>query len=186
MGCAFRGRPPVRTLARIALWTPARVPIVSPVALDMLNRTIANRIVASLGAASYSIYPIHPYVIGVADKIAGIRANLRTWLGVASACANALLGLYDKRPQRAKHRRRIKHRDGHEAQVGITTVQVGDERLAIARLAGRHHVIKHEHIARRRVELLDKRGRARARPRRSRSSACPSRVTAKAVTGKRM
>ncbi|KVS23198.1 acyltransferase [Burkholderia cepacia] len=74
------------TFTRIALWGgPASVLIVSLVALDMRNRTIGNRIVASLGAASYSIYLIHPYVIGIADKIGGARANLQTWTGVANA-----------------------------------------------------------------------------------------------------
>ncbi|WP_233344554.1 acyltransferase [Burkholderia cepacia] len=77
-----------QAFARIGLWgMPACVLIVSLVALDMLNRTISNRIVASLGAASYSIYLIHPYVIGVAEKIVDVRANLHTWPGVATACA---------------------------------------------------------------------------------------------------
>lgn len=42
---------------------------------------------ASLGAASYSIYLIHPYVIGLADKIGGARANLQTGSGIVNTCA---------------------------------------------------------------------------------------------------
>ncbi|UXU89842.1 acyltransferase family protein [Burkholderia sp. S-53] len=73
---------------RIAIWgMPSRVPIVSLVALDMRNRSLSSRIVASLGGASYSIYLIHPYVIGVAEKITGARANFQTWTGIATACA---------------------------------------------------------------------------------------------------
>ncbi|UXU89846.1 acyltransferase family protein [Burkholderia sp. S-53] len=77
-----------QAFTRIALWgIPACVLIVSLVALDMRNRSLSNRIVASLGGASYSIYLIHPYVIGVADKIVGLRANLQTEAGVANTCA---------------------------------------------------------------------------------------------------
>ncbi|WP_431208297.1 hypothetical protein [Burkholderia cepacia] len=46
---------------------------------------------ASLGAASYSIYLTHPYVIGIADKIVGVRAGLKAETGIASACA--ILGI---------------------------------------------------------------------------------------------
>ncbi|MCA8318824.1 acyltransferase family protein [Burkholderia cepacia] len=77
-----------QAFARIALWgVPACVLIVSLVVLDMRNVTITNRIVTALGAASYSIYLIHPYAIGVAEKIVGVRADLQTWSSAVAACA---------------------------------------------------------------------------------------------------
>ncbi|MEN2469119.1 acyltransferase [Burkholderia sp. GS2Y] len=77
-----------QAFARVAIWgMPACILIVSLVALDRLGWTITNRIVASLGAASYSIYLIHPYVIGVAERIVGMRADLQTSAGLAAACA---------------------------------------------------------------------------------------------------
>ncbi|WP_419689850.1 acyltransferase family protein [Burkholderia theae] len=77
-----------QAFTRVALWgVPACVLIVSLAALDMRNQSLSNRIVASLGAASYSIYLIHPYVIGVTEKIVGAHANLQTWTGIATACA---------------------------------------------------------------------------------------------------
>ncbi|WP_412025445.1 acyltransferase family protein [Burkholderia cepacia] len=77
-----------QAFVRIAIWgMPSCVLIFSLVALDMRNRSLSNRIVASLGVASYSIYLIHPYVIGVAEKIIGARANFQTWTGIATACA---------------------------------------------------------------------------------------------------
>ncbi|WP_052007145.1 acyltransferase family protein [Burkholderia paludis] len=77
-----------QAFTRIALWgVPSCVLIVALVALDMRNRTITNRMVAALGSASYSIYLIHPYVIGIADKILGMRAGLQTGAGIVGACA---------------------------------------------------------------------------------------------------
>ncbi|KVA59013.1 acyltransferase [Burkholderia cepacia] len=77
-----------QAFARIALWgIPSCVLIVALIALDIRNWSITNRIMAALGAASYSIYLIHPYVIGIAKKIVGVRADLHTWAGIAAACA---------------------------------------------------------------------------------------------------
>ncbi|WP_260435703.1 acyltransferase family protein [Burkholderia cepacia] len=77
-----------QAFARIALWgVPACVLIVSLVALDMRNVSSGNRLVISLGAASYSIYLLHPYVIGAADKIAGLHPDFLTWTGFVAACA---------------------------------------------------------------------------------------------------
>lgn len=74
--------------ARVMLWGgPAFVLIVALVALDKWGWTIANRTVVALGAASYSIYLIHPYVIGTAGKLIGLRADLHTWAGFAATCA---------------------------------------------------------------------------------------------------
>ncbi|KAB1592078.1 acyltransferase [Burkholderia cepacia] len=76
-----------QAFARIALWgVPACVLIVSLVALDMRNVSIGNRVADSLGAASYSIYLLHPYVIGATEKIAGLHSNLRTWPGFVATC----------------------------------------------------------------------------------------------------
>ncbi|AXF24653.1 acyltransferase [Burkholderia pyrrocinia] len=70
--------------ARVAGWGgPACVLIVSLVALELHGRKIANRLAMALGAASYSIYLIHPFVIGIAGKIIGARADLGTSSGIA-------------------------------------------------------------------------------------------------------
>ncbi|MDN7632394.1 acyltransferase family protein [Burkholderia cepacia] len=74
--------------ARVVLWGgPAFVLIVALVALDRRGWSNRNRIMAALGAASYSIYLIHPYVIGMAVKLAGLRADPRTGAGLGAACA---------------------------------------------------------------------------------------------------
>ncbi|WP_338640814.1 acyltransferase [Burkholderia pyrrocinia] len=74
--------------ARVELWGgPAFVLIVALVELDSRGWTIASRTAAALGAASYSIYLIHPYVIGMAGKLIGLRADLHTWAGFAATCA---------------------------------------------------------------------------------------------------
>nr|WP_082146268.1 acyltransferase [Burkholderia pyrrocinia] len=74
--------------ARVVLWGgPAFVLIVALVKLDSRGWTIASRTAAALGAASYSIYLIHPYVIGVAGKLAGLRGDPRTGAGLGAACA---------------------------------------------------------------------------------------------------
>lgn len=74
--------------ARVVLWGGAAFAlIVALVALDKWNWTNRSRIMAALGAASYSIYLIHPYVIGMAGKLLGLRADLHTWAGFAATCA---------------------------------------------------------------------------------------------------
>ncbi|NHV26687.1 acyltransferase [Burkholderia sp. D-99] len=74
--------------ARVVLWGgPAFVLIVALVALDQWNWTQRSRIMGALGASSYSIYLIHPYVIGMAGKLAGLRADPRTGAGLGAACA---------------------------------------------------------------------------------------------------
>ncbi|WP_176048591.1 acyltransferase [Burkholderia sp. BCC1644] len=76
-----------QAFARIALWgVPACVLIVSLVALDMRKWSIGNSTVIALGAASYSIYLLHPYVIGAAEKIVGLHSNLQTWSGFMVTC----------------------------------------------------------------------------------------------------
>ncbi|RQR26800.1 acyltransferase [Burkholderia sp. Bp9143] len=74
--------------ARVAGWgVPACVLIVALVALDLNGRSITNTLAAALGAASYSIYLLHPYVIGIATRIAGVRADLGTPLGIVTTSA---------------------------------------------------------------------------------------------------
>ncbi|EDT06414.1 acyltransferase family protein [Burkholderia ambifaria] len=74
--------------ARVVLWGgPAFMLIVALVALDKWNWTSRSRIMAALGASSYSIYLIHPYVIGMAGKLAGLRADPRTGAGLGAAWA---------------------------------------------------------------------------------------------------
>ncbi|MGS0895678.1 acyltransferase family protein [Burkholderia stagnalis] len=78
--------------ARVVLWGgPAFVLIVALVALDRRGWTNRNRIAAALGASSYSIYLIHPYVIGMAGKLTGLCADPRTVAGLGAACA--ILGM---------------------------------------------------------------------------------------------
>ncbi|CAB3750150.1 acyltransferase [Burkholderia puraquae] len=73
---------------RVAGWgVPACVLIVALVALDLNGRSVTNALAAALGAASYSIYLLHPYVIGIATRIAGVRADLGTPLGIVAATA---------------------------------------------------------------------------------------------------
>ena len=75
-------------LARVVLWgSPAFVLIVALVALDEWNWTNRSRIMAALGASSYSIYLIHPYAIGMAGKLAGLRADPHTVSCLGAACA---------------------------------------------------------------------------------------------------
>ncbi|OED13098.1 acyltransferase [Burkholderia sp. A2] len=74
--------------ARVTLWGgPAFVLIVALAALDKWNWTNGSRITAALGASSYSIYLIHPYVIGMAGKLAGLRADSHTLSGLSATCA---------------------------------------------------------------------------------------------------
>lgn len=73
---------------RVAGWgVPACVLIVALVALDLNGRSVTNALGSALGAASYSIYLLHPYVIGIATRIAGGHADLGTPLGVVTATA---------------------------------------------------------------------------------------------------
>ncbi|KAG8150034.1 acyltransferase family protein [Burkholderia catarinensis] len=75
-------------LARAVGWGgSACLFIVALVALDLRGRTIRNATVARLGAASYSIYLLHPYVIGIAGKIVGVRPDFGSWQGIATALA---------------------------------------------------------------------------------------------------
>jgi len=61
------------------LWGgPVFMLIAALVALDMRGWTMTNRIAVPLGAASYSIYLIHPYVTGPAGKVATPHADLHT------------------------------------------------------------------------------------------------------------
>ncbi|KUZ77117.1 acyltransferase [Burkholderia ubonensis] len=72
-------------VARVAMWGgPACLLVVALIALDLHGWTIANRLIAALGSASYAIYLVHPYVIGIATKIVKVRIGLDTPLGVAA------------------------------------------------------------------------------------------------------
>ncbi|MBN3787655.1 acyltransferase [Burkholderia sp. Ac-20353] len=82
----FHGTP--AGVARVAGWgVPACLLVVALIALDLRGWTVTNRIAAALGAASYSIYLIHPYVIGIAGKIVNVHANLVTGRGVMATLA---------------------------------------------------------------------------------------------------
>ncbi|WP_269501786.1 acyltransferase family protein [Burkholderia sp. IMCC1007] len=73
-------------LARVAGYgLPAGVLIVALVALDLNGRSVSNRLIAALGAASYSIYLLHPYVIGIATRIGNLHAGLDTPRDLAAA-----------------------------------------------------------------------------------------------------
>ncbi|HIH2748783.1 acyltransferase [Burkholderia aenigmatica] len=70
---------------RVFWWgVPACMLIVAAVALDLRGWTIGNGMLARLGDASYSIYLLHPYVIGAANKIVGVRLDAGTWSGMAA------------------------------------------------------------------------------------------------------
>ncbi len=73
---------------RVAAWgVPACMLIVALVALDLNGRSVTNAPSAALGAASYSIYLLHPYVIGIGTRIAGAQAGLDTPAGIVTALA---------------------------------------------------------------------------------------------------
>lgn len=74
--------------ARVAGWgAPASMLIIALVALDLNGRSVTSPSAAALGAASYSIYLLHPYVIGLATKVAGVHADLDTPRGVLATIA---------------------------------------------------------------------------------------------------
>ncbi|RQT14385.1 acyltransferase [Burkholderia contaminans] len=73
---------------RVFAWgVPACLLIVAAVALDLRGWSIGNTMLTRLGDASYSIYLLHPYVIGVANKIVGVRLDAGTWPGMAAVVA---------------------------------------------------------------------------------------------------
>ncbi|OXJ10936.1 acyltransferase family protein [Burkholderia sp. HI2500] len=73
---------------RVFWWgVPACVLIVAAVALDRWGWTIRNATLARLGDASYSIYLLHPYVIGATNKIVGVRLDAGTGSGMAAVVA---------------------------------------------------------------------------------------------------
>lgn len=73
---------------RVFWWgVPACVLIVAAVALDLRGWTIGSAMLARLGDASYSIYLLHPYVIGAASKIVGVRLDAGTGAGLAAVLA---------------------------------------------------------------------------------------------------
>lgn len=102
-------------IVRVAGWgAPASVLIIALVALDLNGRSVTSTSVAALGAASYSIYLLHPYVIGVATKVAGVRADLNTPRGIlvtiaimtaACACGYACHAWIERPIVTALHRR---------------------------------------------------------------------------------
>lgn len=102
-------------IVRVAGWgAPASVLIIALVALDLNGRSVTSTSVAALGAASYSIYLLHPYVIGVATKVAGVRADLNTPCGIlvtiaimtaACACGYACHTWIERPIVTALHRR---------------------------------------------------------------------------------
>jgi exopolysaccharide production protein ExoZ len=73
---------------RVVWWgLPACMLIVAAVALDLRGWTIGNTTLARLGDASYSIYLLHPYVIGAANKIVGVHLDAGTGSGMATVLA---------------------------------------------------------------------------------------------------
>lgn len=48
---------------------------------------MVNVALVALGSSSYSIHLIHAYVLGMARKLAGLRADSRTRAGLGAACA---------------------------------------------------------------------------------------------------
>ncbi|AOJ83504.1 hypothetical protein WS86_22835 [Burkholderia savannae] len=70
---------------------PAFVLIASLLGLEKSGVSSRNAILANLGAASYSIYLLHPYVIGVAEKILKIHPGAGTVGGWCAAAAVALV-----------------------------------------------------------------------------------------------
>ncbi|MBN3768763.1 acyltransferase [Burkholderia sp. Se-20378] len=73
---------------RVFWWgMPACMLIVAVIALDLQGWSIRNTMLARLGDASYSIYLLHPYVIGAANKIVGVRLDAGTWSGMAAVLA---------------------------------------------------------------------------------------------------
>ncbi|MFM0110833.1 acyltransferase [Paraburkholderia nemoris] len=73
-------------LTRTAVYgLPAFAFITSVVAMEVAGWTVRSRIVTRLGAASYAIYLLHPYVVGVLKKVLTMQADLSSLEGAATA-----------------------------------------------------------------------------------------------------
>jgi peptidoglycan/LPS O-acetylase OafA/YrhL len=72
--------------ARVAFYgVPSFLLILSLLSLERAGFAVKSTLVASLGAASYSIYLLHPYVIGIVEKGLKIHPNSNTVNGAGSA-----------------------------------------------------------------------------------------------------
>jgi exopolysaccharide production protein ExoZ len=64
---------------------PAFAIILSLLGLERSGVVMRNPVLAQLGAASYSIYLLHPYVIGAMEKILHVHAGISTATGAFAA-----------------------------------------------------------------------------------------------------
>ncbi|WP_244745454.1 acyltransferase family protein [Paraburkholderia terricola] len=63
---------------------PAFAFITSLIAMETGGWSTRSRLVARLGAASYAIYLLHPYVVGFLRKVLTMQTNLNSWNGAAT------------------------------------------------------------------------------------------------------
>ncbi|MBN3854635.1 acyltransferase [Paraburkholderia sp. Ac-20340] len=78
----------VRTLA---YGVPSFLFITSLIAVEQAGWATRGRLVARLGAASYAIYLLHPYVVGVFKKSLSSHADLHSWSGIVGVFAVMIL-----------------------------------------------------------------------------------------------
>jgi peptidoglycan/LPS O-acetylase OafA/YrhL len=71
----------------LAYGVPSFIFVTSVIAVEQAGWAVRSRLVARLGAASYAIYLLHPYVVGVFKKILGREADLHSLSGIAEAFA---------------------------------------------------------------------------------------------------
>ncbi|MFB9124523.1 acyltransferase [Paraburkholderia dipogonis] len=63
---------------------PAFVFIASLIALEMRGWSTRSYLTDGLGAASYAIYLLHPYVVGILEKLLTIQPDLNSWRGASA------------------------------------------------------------------------------------------------------
>jgi exopolysaccharide production protein ExoZ len=71
----------------LAYGLPSFVLLTSLIAVEEAGWATHSRIVARLGAASYAIYLLHPYVVGIFKKLLARHADLHSWSGVVAIVA---------------------------------------------------------------------------------------------------
>jgi peptidoglycan/LPS O-acetylase OafA/YrhL len=60
---------------------PAFAFMTSLIAMEIAGWSTRSRLVSHLGAASYAIYLLHPYVVGILEKMLRMQPDLNSWRG---------------------------------------------------------------------------------------------------------
>ena len=67
----------------VAYGLPAFAFVTSLIAIETHGWTTQSRLITRLGAASYCIYLLHPYVVGILRKLFATQPDLSSWQGAA-------------------------------------------------------------------------------------------------------